>query len=58
VLRGTLELEFDSMLYELRKDMAAHFDATRLHRLSAERGGAELLVVSADAHPNLTSIRH
>jgi transcriptional regulator with XRE-family HTH domain len=58
VLRGTLELEVDSRLHELHKDMAAHFDATRLHRLSAGRGGAELLVVSADAHPDLTSIHH
>ncbi|HEY6791984.1 MAG TPA: XRE family transcriptional regulator [Trebonia sp.] len=58
VLRGTLELEFDSVLYELRKDTAAHFDATRPHRLSAERGGAELLLVSADSRADLTSIRH
>ena len=39
VLRGTLQLEFDGVLYELRKDMAAHFDATRPHRLSAARTG-------------------
>jgi transcriptional regulator with XRE-family HTH domain len=58
VLRGTLELEFDSMLYELGRDMAAHFDAARPHRLSAGRGGAELLVVSADAHPGLAAVRH
>jgi transcriptional regulator with XRE-family HTH domain len=58
VLRGTLELEFDSMPYELPKDMAAHFDAAHPHRLSAGRGGAELLLVSADSHSDLTSIRH
>jgi transcriptional regulator with XRE-family HTH domain len=58
VLRGTLELEFDGMLYELVPDMAAHFDAGRPHRLSAGPGDAELLVVSADAHPGLTSIAH
>jgi transcriptional regulator with XRE-family HTH domain len=58
LLRGTLELEFDSMLYELRKDMAAHFDAGRPHRLSAGRGGAELLLVSADTRPDLISIHH
>jgi hypothetical protein len=38
--------------------MAAHFDATQPHRLSAGRGDAELLVVSADAHPDLTAIHH
>jgi transcriptional regulator with XRE-family HTH domain len=58
VLRGTLELEFDGMLYQLGQDMAAHFDATRPHRLSAGGEGAELLVVSADAHPDLTSVHH
>jgi transcriptional regulator with XRE-family HTH domain len=58
VLRGTLELEFDGALHELGTDMAAHFDATQPHRLSAGRGDAELLVVSADAHPDLTAIHH
>ena len=58
VLRGTLELEFDGALHELGTEMAAHFDATRPHRLSAGRGDAELLVVSADAHPDLTAIHH
>jgi transcriptional regulator with XRE-family HTH domain len=58
VLHGTLALEFDSMLYELHKDMAAHFDATRPHRLSAGDVGAELLVASADSRSDLTSIRH
>ncbi len=58
VLRGTLDLEFDGMLYPLGTDMAAHFDASRPHRLSAGRGDAELLVVSADAHPDLTAIQH
>ncbi|HEY6790337.1 MAG TPA: XRE family transcriptional regulator [Trebonia sp.] len=58
VLRGTLELEFDSTPHELRKDTAAHFDATHPHRLSAGRGGAELLLVSADSRAELTSIRH
>ena len=58
VLRGTLDLEFDGMLYALGTDMAAHFDATRPHRLSAGRGDAELLVVNADARPGLTAIAH
>jgi mannose-6-phosphate isomerase-like protein (cupin superfamily) len=58
VLRGTLELEFDGVLYELRKDMAAHFDAGRPHRLFAGHSGAELLLVSAEYRPDLTSIQH
>jgi transcriptional regulator with XRE-family HTH domain len=58
VLRGTLELEYDGVLNELREDMAAHFDAARPHRLSAARTGAELLLVSADYRPALASIQH
>ena len=58
VLRGALDLEFDGMLYALGPDMAAHFDATRPHRLSAGRGDSELLVVNADARPGLTTIAH
>ena len=58
VLRGALDLEFDGMLSALGPDMAAHFDATRPHRLSAGRGDAELLVVNADSRPGLTTIAH
>jgi transcriptional regulator with XRE-family HTH domain len=58
VLRGALDLEFDGMLYALGPDMAAHFDATRRHRLSAGRGDAELLVVNADSRAGLTTIAH
>ena len=58
VVRGAVELEFDGMLYELGTDMAAHFDASRIHRLSAAGGSAELLLVSADYRPDLTSIHH
>ena len=58
VLGGILELEFDGVLYELRKDMAAHFDAARPHRFFAGRTGAELLLVSADHRPERASIQH
>jgi transcriptional regulator with XRE-family HTH domain len=58
VLRGVLDLEFDGMLYALGPDMAAHFDATRPHRLSAGRGDVELLVVNADSRAGLTTIAH
>jgi transcriptional regulator with XRE-family HTH domain len=58
VLRGILDLEFDGVLHELRQDMAAHFDATHPHRFSAGRTGADLLLVSADYRPELSSVRH
>jgi len=58
VLRGVLDLEYDGMIHELRPDAAAHFDATRPHRFSAGRRGADLLLVSADYRPELSSIQH
>jgi transcriptional regulator with XRE-family HTH domain len=58
VLHGTLELEYDGVLHELSEDVAAHFDASRPHRLFAARTGAELLLVSADYRPDLTAIAH
>jgi transcriptional regulator with XRE-family HTH domain len=58
VLRGALDLEFDGMLYALGTDMAAHFDATRPHRLSAGHGDAELLIVNADPRPGPTPVAH
>jgi transcriptional regulator with XRE-family HTH domain len=58
VLRGPMRLEFDGVLYELREHMAAHFAATRPHRFSAAGTGAELLLVSAEQRPELTSVHH
>jgi transcriptional regulator with XRE-family HTH domain len=58
VLRGALDLEFDGMLYALGTDMAAHFDATRPHRLAAGHGDAELLVVNADSRSGLAAVAH
>ena len=58
VLRGRLDLEFDGMLYALGTDMAAHFDATRPHRLHTGHGDAELLIVNADSRPGLTAVPH
>jgi transcriptional regulator with XRE-family HTH domain len=58
VLRGVLDLEFDGLLHELRRDTAAHFDATRPHRFFAGGAGADLLLVSADYRPELNSIPH
>lgn len=58
VLYGVLDLEFDGAVYELRQDTAAHFDATRPHRFSAGRTGADLLLVCADYRSELSSVRH
>jgi quercetin dioxygenase-like cupin family protein/DNA-binding XRE family transcriptional regulator len=51
VVRGRLRLEFDDQVHLLEQGATAHFDANRPHRLGAEGGPAEVLVVAADA-PN------
>jgi len=51
VVAGRLRLEFDGQVHLLEAGAAAHFDANRPHRLGAEGGPAEVLVVAADA-PN------
>jgi transcriptional regulator with XRE-family HTH domain len=73
VLRGVLNLEFNGLTHELGPDTAAHFDATCPHRFSAGdargtggagaapgagRAGADLLLVSADYRPDISSIQH
>lgn len=57
VLRGTLELEHDGVIYELSANTTAHFDARRPHRISARRT-AEVLLVSADDRVDLSRIHH
>jgi mannose-6-phosphate isomerase-like protein (cupin superfamily) len=57
VLRGTIELEHDGVIYELSTDTTAHFDAHRPHRMSARRT-AEVLLVSADDRVDLSRIHH
>ena len=57
VLRGTIELEHDGVIYELSTDTTAHFDALRPHRLSARRT-AEVLLVTADDRVDLSRIHH
>jgi mannose-6-phosphate isomerase-like protein (cupin superfamily) len=49
VLAGRLRLEFDGQVHLLEPGATAHFDANRPHRLGAEGGPAEVLVVAADA---------
>lgn len=51
VVAGRLRLEFDGQIQLLDAGSTAHFDANRPHRLGAEGGPAEVLVVAADA-PN------
>jgi len=51
VVAGRLRLEFDGQVHLLEAGATAHFDANRPHRLGAEGGPAEVLVVAADA-PN------
>jgi len=48
VVRGTLRLEFDHEVHILGPGATAHFDANRPHRLGAEGGTTEVLVVAAD----------
>jgi transcriptional regulator with XRE-family HTH domain len=51
VVAGRLRLEFDGQVHLLEAGATAHFDANRPHRLGAEGGPAEVVVVAADA-PN------
>ena len=51
VVRGRLRLEFDGHVHLLDEGTTAHFDANRPHRLGAEGGPVDVLVVAADA-PN------
>ena len=51
VVRGCLRLEFDGQIHLLEAGSTAHFDANRPHRLGAEGGPVDVLVVAADA-PN------
>jgi quercetin dioxygenase-like cupin family protein/DNA-binding XRE family transcriptional regulator len=51
VVVGRLRLEFDGQIHLLDAGSTTHFDANRPHRLGAEGGPAEVLVVAADA-PN------
>lgn len=49
VVSGSLRLEFDDEVHLLAPGTTAHFDASRPHRLGAESGPVEVLVVAADA---------
>jgi len=47
VLQGILRLEYDGDVHHLGPGVTAHFDADRPHRLGAEGGPAEVLLVAA-----------
>jgi transcriptional regulator with XRE-family HTH domain len=51
VARGRLRLEFDGQVHLLDEGATAHFDANHPHRLGAEGGPVDVLVVAAEA-PN------
>jgi transcriptional regulator with XRE-family HTH domain len=53
VVRGRLRLEFDDQVHLLDPGATAHFDANRPHRLGADGGEAEVLIVAADAPTDL-----
>jgi transcriptional regulator with XRE-family HTH domain len=56
ILRGTLSLEYEGEFHRLAVDMTAHFDAERPHRLIAEDGPVELLLVTAKESRRMHSI--
>lgn len=58
VQRGTLELEYDGVLYELGKDTSTHFDAGRPHRMTTRRAVTEVLLVTAEDRTELGRIHH
>jgi len=56
VLSGTLRLEYDGEIHLLGLGSAAHFNAELPHRLGAEGGPAEVLLVAAKPIRNLHKI--
>jgi transcriptional regulator with XRE-family HTH domain len=56
VLSGTLRLEYDGELHLLSVGAAAHFNAELPHRLGAEGGPTEVLLVAAKPVRNLHKI--
>ncbi len=56
VLSGTLRLEYDGQDHSLAPGTAAHFNAEIPHRLAAEQGTVEVLMVAARPVRNLHAI--
>jgi len=53
VLSGILRLEYDAESHLLTAGQSAHFDADRPHRLGAQAGTAEVLLVAAEVSNDL-----
>ena len=53
VVTGRLVLEFDGHVHVLEAGASVHFDAGRPHRLGADGGPVEILLVAADSPGNL-----
>jgi transcriptional regulator with XRE-family HTH domain len=56
VIDGILRLEYDGETHHLGPGVTAHFDAERPHRLGAEGGPVELLLVAAKDTRNVQTI--
>jgi transcriptional regulator with XRE-family HTH domain len=56
VLSGVLRFEYDGASHLLAAGQSAHFDADRPHRLGAETGVAEVLLVAADVVTDLRRV--
>jgi len=56
VLAGALILEYDGVAHTLTTGQCAHFDAGRPHRLAAQGGVTELLLVAAQDSRSLRSL--
>lgn len=58
VVSGLVHLEYDGGSHQLPAGHSAHFDAGRNHRLGAQGGPADVLVVAADAPPDTRLAHH
>jgi transcriptional regulator with XRE-family HTH domain len=56
VVEGTLRLEYDGEVYRLERSATAHFNAELPHRLAAEAGPTEVLLVAAKPVCNMHQI--
>ena len=54
--KGILRLEYDGEVHHLGPGVTAHFDADRPHRLGAEGGAVEVLLVAAKDARNVQNI--
>ncbi len=55
---GCIDLEYDGAVYELAKDDAVHFDASRPHRITTREVTADLLLITAKSPSKLNHVQH